>query len=149
MHLISWLSSSLTRFQGTCEVVHTSFSPYKNDNAFLWRSLTPYLDVEQEGSDDEEQVLSVASGAQQMPPPQQPQQFQVPPPRYFDPFFSNMQQEIQAATAPQFQEIRNYMDGQFRDTHSRFDIDDEMLNDVVICIQNLQKYFRRMYINHS
>lgn len=41
-----------TRFEGRCEVAHTSFRPFKNDTSFLCRPLTPFPDNEGATDDD-------------------------------------------------------------------------------------------------
>lgn len=89
-----------TRSQGRFEVVGTS-----SRSSNLHRPLTPFLNEKQACSDHEEQDAPVDEGAQQMPPPS-PQEFWVPPPMYFDPYFASMQQKIQNTIIPQFQEMR-------------------------------------------
>lgn len=45
-----------TMFQGRCEVILTSFRPFKNDTTFLHRPLTPFPNVEQVDGDEEQEA---------------------------------------------------------------------------------------------
>lgn len=81
------------RFSGSSDVVHSYFSPLKNDRAFLERNLTPFLDEEEENEDEEEEEEEApaknALEGQPMPPPP-PQQYWQPPQGYFDPYFASI-----------------------------------------------------------
>ena len=62
-------------FRGLCESKHTPFRPFKNDNAFLLRPLTPFpgddMDAEAQGQDDSDDDAHMGAAAAQhaMPPP--------------------------------------------------------------------------------
>jgi len=64
-----------TSFRGLCESKHTPFRPFKNDNAFLLRPLTPFpgdvMDDEAQGQDDSDDDAHMGAAAPQhaMPPP--------------------------------------------------------------------------------
>ena len=70
-------------FRGICENKHTPFRPFKNDNTFLLRPLTPFpgndMDAEaqgQDGDDDSDDDVHMGAAAAQhaMPPPHPPVQ---------------------------------------------------------------------------
>ena len=70
-------------FRGICESKHTHFRPFKNDNTFLLRPLTPFpgddMDAEaqgQDGADDSDDDVHMGGPVAQhdMPPPQPPVQ---------------------------------------------------------------------------
>jgi len=96
-------------FSGICESKHTPFRPFKNDNTFLLRSLTPFpgddMDAEaqeQDGDDDSDDDAHMGAAAAQhaMPPPQpQVQQQWAPPAGYFDPYFASMQESMSSQIA--------------------------------------------------
>jgi len=91
-------------FRGICESKHTPFRPFKNDNTFLLRSLTPFpgddMDAEAQGQDgdddsDDDAHMGAAAAQHAMPPPHPPVQQQwAPPAGYFDPYFASMQESM-------------------------------------------------------
>jgi hypothetical protein len=110
-----------TRFEGRCEVAHTSFRPFKNEIAFLHRALTPFPDVEDAAGDDEE-ADPVADAAQQMPPPPPPPQqgqYWQPGPGYFDPYLHQIQQGLQHHMDSQYQGLMTHIDGRFQAMDTR------------------------------
>jgi hypothetical protein len=46
------LIKAKTRFEGRCEKAHTSFRSFKNENGFITRPFTPFLDDEEAAGDD-------------------------------------------------------------------------------------------------
>jgi hypothetical protein len=118
-----------TRFERHCEIAHTPFRPFKNEIGFLTKPLTPFPDDEEEGGDDEG-VTPEADAAEQMPPPPppQPQQFWQPGPGYFDPYFQNMQQGLQAHMDVRFQGMMTHMDQCMYRMQARFDDNLDALN---------------------
>ena len=64
-------------FRGICECKHTPFRPFKNDNTFLLRPLTPFpgddMDAEAQGQDgDDDAHMGAAAAQHAMPPPHPP-----------------------------------------------------------------------------
>jgi len=102
-----------TRFTGRCEAHHTLFRPFKNDMAFHARDVTPFPDVEPKvgnagDAGDADDDVDPIPPEQQMPtpPPSRQQQFWQPPQGYFDPYFTNMQQNIGQQFSTQFQTLQ-------------------------------------------
>jgi len=67
-----------SNFRGICESKHTPFRPFKNDNAFILRPLTPFpgndMDAEAQGQDgdddsDNDAHMGAAAAQHAMPPP--------------------------------------------------------------------------------
>jgi hypothetical protein len=119
-----------TRFEGHCEIVHTTFRPFKNEIRFLTRHLTPFPDDEEEAGDDAREAPE--ADAEQMPPPPppppQPQQYWQPGPGYFDPYFQNMQQGLQTHMDGRFQGMMTHMDQRMDAMQSRFDDNLDAIN---------------------
>ena len=74
-----------TSFRGICECKHNPFRPFKNDNTFLLRPLTPLpgddMDAEAQGQDgaddsDDDAHMGAAAAQHAMPPPHPPVQQQ-------------------------------------------------------------------------
>ena len=96
-------------FRGLCESKHTPFRPFKNDNAFLLRPLTPFpgddMDAEAQGQDgaddsDDDAHMGAAAAQHAMPPPHPPVQQQwAPPAGYFDPYFASMLESMSSQIA--------------------------------------------------
>jgi hypothetical protein len=104
------LIKAKTRFEGLCEIVHTRFRPFNNEIGFLTRPLTPFLDDEEEASDDAGEAPE--ADAEEMPPSPprpQPQQYWQPGLGYFDPYFQNMQQGVQTHMDGRFQGMMTHM----------------------------------------
>jgi hypothetical protein len=67
------LIKAKTRFEGHCDVAHTSFRPFKNEIGFLTRPLSSFPNDEGAAGDDED-VDPEADPTQQMPPSPSPHQ---------------------------------------------------------------------------
>jgi hypothetical protein len=124
------LIKAKTRFEGHYEITHTPFRPFKNEIGFLTRPLTPFPDDEEEAGEDEG-VAPEPDAAEQMPPPPpppQPQQFWQPDSGYFDPYFQQMQQGLQAHMDGRFQGMMTHMDQCMDAMQTRFDDNLDALN---------------------
>jgi hypothetical protein len=67
------LIKAKTRFEGLCEITHTPFRPFKNDNGFLTRPLTSFPNDEGAAGDDYVANLEDNLAQQMLPPPPPPQ----------------------------------------------------------------------------
>src|SRR6185436_2132997 len=107
MSIIKVMSS----FRGICESKHTPFRPFKNNNTFLLRPLTPFP-----GDDMDAEAHMGAAAAQHAMPPLHPpvQQQWVPPAGYFDPYFASMQESMSSQIAGLASQMQNQMNLNFQ-----------------------------------
>ena len=113
-----------SNFRGICESKHTPFRPFKNDNVFLLRHLTPFpgndMDAEAQGQDgdddsDNDAHMGAAAAQHAMPPPQPPVQQQwAPSAGYFDSYFASMQESMSSQIAGLASQMQSQMNLNFQ-----------------------------------
>ena len=101
-----------TSFRGLCESKHTPFRPFKNDNTFLLRPLTPFpgndMDAEAQGQDDDsddDAHMGAAAAQHAMPPPHPTAQQQ---------YFASMQESMSSQIAGLASQMQNQMNLNFQ-----------------------------------
>ena len=117
-----------TNFRDPCECKHTLFRPFKNETAFLQRPLTPFppeSESEPEGDENANEGDTTDIGEDEnqeaMPPPPPPmQQPWVSPAGYFDPYFANMQQNMNTQIEGLATQMQNQMNLGFQTMGQNF-----------------------------